>query len=292
MSVQGKEIDWSEVDALAKTDVFYQRYRNDLGKKMLLEAQLHDPIEVDFEANDEQLQIILEHIQEVWTRLGEEDPHWSVASAPIYRAEKIKETIGQFNNSGKVEADNLKRLLKRIGMEPVKGVALEYGCGVGRVTRWLSDIFPTVIGVDISATHLTLADEYFKKEALRNVSTIKIASLDDVQQLPLFDFLYSKIVLQHNPPPVIYRIMDLLCQKLNSGGQGVVQIPTYCIDYRFNIDEYISSFEKFDGMEMHVLPQYAIFDVFQKHGCRVKEVFRDHMITRMDFVSSTIVFEK
>lgn len=109
-------------------------------------------------------------------------------------------------NSGKVEAGNLKRLLNRIHMKPVKGIVLEYSCGVGRVTRWLSDMFPAVIGVAISENHRALANKYFREEGLTNVGTIKISNVQDIENLPDFDFLYSKIVLRHNPPPVMYKV--------------------------------------------------------------------------------------
>jgi 2-polyprenyl-3-methyl-5-hydroxy-6-metoxy-1,4-benzoquinol methylase len=278
--------------ARAKHDAFYKLHRDAIGKRVLTEAQFHDPIEVEYRCSDDSLTLILNHIQSVWMKLGREDPHWSVVSAPNYRASNIDQAMSQFRNSGRVEAQNLLRLLKRIDLKPPAGTALEYGCGVGRVSRCLADIFANVIGVDISANHLALANGYFREAGLTNVETIKIDSVEDITKLPAFDFLYSKIVLQHNPPPIIHYVLNALCGKLNSGGMGVIQIPTYCVGYRFLLHEYLENMSSLDAMEMHVLPQHAIFDIFRTHDCHVREVFRDHMITRMDFVSSTIVFCK
>ena len=287
------EIGSVPLDELVRSKAFYDHYRNEVGKRILYEAQLHDPIDVEYLGTPEQLDAIMRHIEGVWTRLGETDAHWSVVSTRDFRADRINDTIDQFHNTGKAEVANLARLMKRVGLDTSQlHSALEYGCGVGRVTRWLAEMFPHVTGVDISSPHLTLANEYFAKEGKRNIDTLRVQSLSDIDNLPEFDFLYSKIVLQHNPPPVIYRVFSSLCTKLRPGGVGVVQIPTYCRNYSFAVDAYLRTAKGEGEMEMHALPQRAVFDVLSKANCSVVEVFRDHLVNGVDFVSSTFVFAK
>jgi trans-aconitate methyltransferase len=283
----------TDLDARIKSPETFTKYRDEYGRRILYEAQLHDPIVVEYEATDVQFGQLLAHIEAVWTKLGETDPHWSVVSTSAFRADKSKETIGDFQETGRREVDNLRRLLARTGID-VTGAqsALEYGCGVGRVTRYLGDMFPIVTGVDVSAAHLRMAEDYFRESGKTNIATSKVSSFADIAALPDFDFLYSKIVLQHNPPPIMHRTLDALLQKLRPGGVGCVQIPTYKKNYVFKVADYIQEMHTIKNMEMHVLEQPVVFNLMERHNCAPREVFRDHLVTQMDFVSSTFLFQK
>lgn len=282
-----------DLDKLVKSDEFYGKYRSEIGRRILYEIQRHDPVKVDYLCSPEQFQLLLEHIERVWTDLGASEPHWSVVSTPDFKKENIEKSIQSFNQSGRVEVENLKRLLARVGISiPPTATALEYGCGVGRVTRWLATMVAEVTGVDISPRHLALANDYFEAEKVKNIATIRIKTLQDVKNLPNFDLLYSKIVLQHNPPPIIFKILDILAHKINRSGVGVVQVPTYAKGYSFVVEKYLREMASITRMEMHILPQSVIFDVFESHGCIPREVSRDHLVTTVDFVSTTFVFVK
>lgn len=283
----------SEVKQLVESKPFYERFRSDIGRRVLFEMQEHDPITVEYDLSPEELDAILEHIEAVWTKLGEEEPHWSVVSTADFKKDRIHETLQAFHNSGRSEVENMKRMLARNGLSvPENGVALEYGCGVGRVTRWLAPLFQKIIGVDVSPNHIALLKEYLKQEGVTNAETVVVQKLSEIEALPGYDFLYSKIVLQHNPPPIIAKIFDVLCRKLAPNGVGVVQIPTYCKGYKFAQSQYLDEMQKKAGMEMHVLPQPVIFDILYRNNCIPREVSRDHLVATVDFVSTTFCFQK
>ncbi len=283
----------AQLNDLLNFEEFYKKARNIIGRKILYENQLHDKNDIEYECNADDLDKILKHIEAVWTDYGATEPHWSVVSISAFRADAIEQNLKAFHDSGHNEVQNLKRLLKRTNIDPTQfQVALEYGCGVGRVTRWLANLFPKVYGTDISANHLNHAQAYFDQESVDNIELLLISSIGTLDKLPNYDFLYSKIVLQHNPPPVIYLIMNQLCKKLNPGGSGVLQVPTFRQHYSFKASEYIETMNQIDRMEMHALPQPVIFDVLNRHGCHCREVSRDHLVTTMDFVSTTFVFTK
>ncbi len=86
---------------------------------------------------------------------------------------------------------------------PSRGTCLELGCGVGRLTLGLSRSFEHVIGLDVSASHLDLAEEVLRKEGRTNIELRRVNTLEAFQQLPEIDRFFSLIVLQHNPPPVM-----------------------------------------------------------------------------------------
>ena len=69
------------------------------------------------------------------------------------------------------------------------------------------------------------------------------------------DLVYSVIVLQHNPPPVIHMLVRAFLKALNPGGVAYFQVPTYRVGYRFSPGEYLENEGKTHAMmEMHVIP--------------------------------------
>lgn len=153
------------------------------------------------------------------------------------------------------------------------GVCLELGCSVGRVTLHLAKMFEKVVGLDVSSGNLKIASNNIQKSAIVNVDLIKLSTIEDFDKIPNFDFLYSIIVLQHNPPPIQKMILDKLFAKMNAGGGCLFQIPTELPNYRFDAKSYLSSAPPV--MEMHALPMHVIFDLLRKHNISLKEVRPD-----------------
>ena len=128
----------------------------------------HAQPEVETECTPEQLALVFAHVQEVWSRLGEVEPHFSVVSHDVFKPEHIEGHLDAFLETGQVEvaalADELHALeLPRGGYRQ----AVELGCGVGRVTRHLATLADTVTAFDISAPHLALARTTSRARASR-----------------------------------------------------------------------------------------------------------------------------
>ena len=92
--------------------------------------------------------------------------------------------------------------------------------------------------------------------------------------LPPSDFIYSRLVLQHNPPPLMELLLRSLLRSLKEGGIAVVQLPTYIIGYEFSISDYLRDVEK-GGIEMHCLPQKRLFQIIYDSGCKLEELRED-----------------
>jgi ubiquinone/menaquinone biosynthesis C-methylase UbiE len=84
------------------------------------------------------------------------------------------------------------------GKEPARMRVLEVGCGSGRVTRALSEVFGEVYGVDISGEMVRRARQAL---AGRPNATVLQNNGMDLSVLPQleFDFAFSTIVFQHIP---------------------------------------------------------------------------------------------
>ncbi len=213
------------------------------------------PMRVENVFDEALLQVLFKHIQDTWSHFGETEPHWSVLASEQFLQSKINETKDIFYNSGQVNVIQLFKTLERNGLDYTNFKScLEYGCGLGRVTRWLSPKFETVFGYDISKAHLESAEHYLKTQGIHNVTLHHIREVKDLENLPKVDLIYSVIVLQHNPPPIISLIIKEIVKALNPGGVAYFQVPTYRIGYSFCLEEYLNDEAIRRDMEMHILP--------------------------------------
>lgn len=231
------------------------------------------PLPIELAAD---LDPLFAHIQRSWEHLGATEPHWSVVTFNEYRADRIGETGGRFYDSGKLELEVFLKTLERNGVDRAALASCqEYGCGVGRVTLWLAQTFPAVTGLDISRTHLEVARRELDARGVGNVELRHLAEPRDIKALPPTDVVYSIIVLQHNPPPVIAFMVRRMIASLRPGGVAFFQVPTYRAGYRFSAAAYLREDATPQQMEMHVLPQAEVFRIVDEEGGRVLEVLED-----------------
>jgi 2-polyprenyl-3-methyl-5-hydroxy-6-metoxy-1,4-benzoquinol methylase len=244
--------------------------------------------------SEDDMQNLLLHIQKVWQYLGEVEPYWSVLSSERYKKANIEQTLDQFYQSGKSDVDRFFKTLERnkVSYTAYKS-CLEFGCGLGRVTRWFSERFESVIGCDISRSHLQGAGKYLSEQAISNVTFYPINQVEDIKKLPKVDVVFSVIVLQHNPPPVIELILRQLIKVLNPGGVAYIQLPTYLEGYHFSLKEYLAIEGGQREIEMHYLPQWKVFEIIQQEGGKILEVSEDAWTgCRYKEVSNTFLIEK
>jgi 2-polyprenyl-3-methyl-5-hydroxy-6-metoxy-1,4-benzoquinol methylase len=246
-----------------------------------------EPVEV--EVPQETLRRLLAQTQKSWTIMGTERPHNSV----LTRITNFDaEGMDDFDATGRLEVLALRTALERAGLDAGKlDVALEFGCGTGRMTKYLAKMFPKVIALDVSEPHLEIAKVEAKAP---NTTFRKIDSVEELAKLPPIDLFVSVIVLQHNPPPVIKATLDHILPKVRPGGAAYFQVPTYMTGYRFQIDEYLAgapgSGRQAEGeMEMHVLPQRVVFETLRRHGFELVEVQEDDRTDSAAIVSNTFL---
>ena len=240
------------------------------------------------------LQRLFEHIQTTWQHLGETEPYWSVIASERFKRAAIKETREEFYHSGRQHVVRLFNTLERNGIDHTTfRTCLEYGCGLGRVSRWLCERFESVYGYDISIVHLQGAKHYLSEQNISNITLRHIRRVEDIRQLPRVDLIYSLIVLQHNPPPLIGFIVREFLRALNPGGVALFQVPTYHLGYSFSLETYLNNDATRHEMEMHVLPQRVIFDIVQQEGGHVVEVLGDSATgLRYKGISNTFLIQK
>jgi SAM-dependent methyltransferase len=238
---------------------------------------LHYPtLDIELDATPEQLSRMLERIEQSWSEMGEDWPHFSVLSQEQFYPRNLPGSISQFWASGEGEAEVTLTLLRRLGFDPAGKTCVEYGCGLGRVTMPLAARFAKVHAYEISASHLALARQRAEALGAANVQFHHRGG-GILASLEACDFFYSRLVFQHNPPPVMRELVRLSLASLRPGGTAVFEIPVYLSDYAFRIGEYLKNPGK-ERMEMHCLPQAEIFALVEAAGCRLIQVREDRTV--------------
>jgi SAM-dependent methyltransferase len=231
-------------------------------------------LDVEFATSADTLNLMLAKTAAYWNRIGSEAPHWSVLVDEMFSPANILANQEKFFESSKIDEEILIASLARAGFRPSDfRSCVEFGCGVGRLTFRLSSLFQSVIGLDISQPHLRLAQEYCARLGLNNVNFSQVSAAN-LMPAAGFDFWFSRLVLQHNPPPVAMAILKRAFRSLPLGGVAMFQVPVYKTGYQFSAQAYLAS-SLGEVMEMHCLPQKAIFDEAHRCGMRLLDIRED-----------------
>jgi ubiquinone/menaquinone biosynthesis C-methylase UbiE len=230
---------------------------------------------------------IRQHKQD-WEELGTLNPLWSILT---YRE---KWDIEEFFLTGEREIQTVMKCVMRLGYPKTQETVLDFGCGVGRLTRALSKNFPQCYGVDISESMIAKAKE------LNQLVTKCMFVLNDEPHLHIFsdssfDMIYTNMVLQHIPDPRI--ILDYIAEfirLLKPDGLLVFQLPTYIPFYRQLMiqkklyrllheaginEQFLYRKLRLNPMHMTYIPEKDIVAYLNAHGARVLEVLGDNSVS-------------
>lgn len=160
----------------------------------------------------------IDDVKEEWELLGKLDPYWAVLTSPDKKNGRWDKE--EFFRTGFLEVESLLSDLSLAARNSV----LDFGCGVGRLSRALSFRFAEVKAVDISTRMLGEAEKVnsdrenieFIHNAVPNLSCLQSSSMD---------LIYSRIVLQHMPPDLQLAFVKEFCRICKAGGYVVFQIP-------------------------------------------------------------------
>jgi 2-polyprenyl-3-methyl-5-hydroxy-6-metoxy-1,4-benzoquinol methylase len=158
-----------------------------------------------------------------WERFARLDPYYAVTTQETYHKENLSDrTLGEFFESGERHIEEIFRLLHTHfvpDFHPRR--ALDFGCGVGRLVIPLAARCSSVVGVDVSETMLSEAQENC---ARRGISNVEFVLGDDAltRVQGSFDFVNSHVVFQHIPVPRGERLVKELIDRMRENGVGVL----------------------------------------------------------------------
>jgi SAM-dependent methyltransferase len=143
---------------------------------------------------------------EDWNALGEAEPFFAVLTDERFLRERMSdEDRDAFFASGESDVAHIFELIDRPDFTPRS--ALDFGCGVGRLTRALTKRVERVAGVDIAPSMLQIARENAPNAAFS-------PTIPDER----FDLILSLIVFQHIPIRRGEALLDELLGRLEIGG--------------------------------------------------------------------------
>lgn len=157
-----------------------------------------------------------------WQHLATTDPHWAILTDDEHKRGKWDEA--QFYATGVREVELLLSRMQQLQLPRAHERALDFGCGAGRITIPLADHFDEAVGVDIAPAMVALAT---KRAAERNCRFLLNTAPDlSVLEDQSFDFVYSRLVLQHIPPHYTRKYLREFIRVTRPGGVIMFQLPT------------------------------------------------------------------
>ncbi len=223
----------------------------------------------------------LRHVKEVFEHYGRTDPMYAVLTDHTRRGGKWDPA--DFFAHGREEIARVMQYLTEAKLVPAFGDALDFGCGVGRLSQALAAHFSRVTGVDISSTMVAAAEQH--NTAGERVSYI----MNDVPDLKRFetasfDFVYSNITLQHVPPEPALGYIGEFVRLLTPHGLALFQVRIGTrVDpgtlsawwYRLRREHLRRLWQRMRGRipyEMHFVSRAQVEEVVAAHGGRIVDV--------------------
>jgi SAM-dependent methyltransferase len=234
---------------------------------------LEPPPDVDVKASPSELRSMVARTIGCWAKAGASEPYWSVLGEKFLSG-RWNENRDDFYKSGVDDTKFLVALLRRVGRSPedVKRV-VDFGCGVGRITIPLARTFANVVAIDISQMHLDLAKQYANAAELSNIGFL-LATPDNIMPATGYDLWFSRLVLMHNPPPVIGAILRQAFEGLVSNGAAIVYLPTYKVGYSFHLDDYMKDTHP-PEIEFHPMPVSSVLKIASEQNCWLMDIHEE-----------------
>lgn len=166
----------------------------------------------------------LKDLQNNWNKFGKLDPLYAILLEEDKKGNKWNPE--QFFERGRQEIDYIMDYTTNtLGLTVCRKKALDFGCGVGRLTQALANYFEEVVGVDIAPSMLKGARKYNQFD---DRCTYVLNERDDLQSFEnnSIDFIYSNIVLHHMRPEYCKAYLKEFIRILAPSGLLVFYMPS------------------------------------------------------------------
>ncbi|MCC6990743.1 MAG: methyltransferase domain-containing protein [Acidobacteria bacterium] len=165
----------------------------------------------------------LDDLQRHWDAFGQQDPMWAILTDPARKGRRW--SPAEFFATGVTEIAELMREAAVLGVPQQRRRALDFGCGLGRLTQALAAHADHVTGLDVAPSMIAQARAFNQHGARVDYH---------VQAAPPFagladrsiDLVYTGRVLQHIAPEYSRRYISELARVLAPGGFLSFDVPS------------------------------------------------------------------
>ncbi|MDX1568020.1 MAG: methyltransferase domain-containing protein [Longimicrobiales bacterium] len=223
----------------------------------------------------------LEFVRKTYERWASEDPMYTV----ITRRGKSggRWDPEEFFQHGRNEIREVVAYLDDLGIDIRGSRALDFGCGVGRLTQALAEYADEVVGVDIAAPMIEQARSYNRhgdRVRYRVNTDPDLKLFDDA----VFDFVYSNITLQHVPPRYGREYIREFFRVVRPGGCVLFQMRSgpriepgslRALLYRLNREHLRHLFQRLRGRppyEIHFIAREQVEELIADAGGELIDV--------------------
>ena len=161
---------------------------------------------------------------QAWEDWGKVDPLFAILTEPKYR--HGAGDVDEFLRGGEGAVRDVLAQADGLAIGQRRDAALDFGCGVGRLTGGLSPHFTSVTGVDVAPSMVEAARELHSD---RGNCAFVVNRANDLRWIPddSFDFVLSLLVLQHlESTDAAESFLREFVRVLRPGGAIVVQLPS------------------------------------------------------------------
>ena len=164
----------------------------------------------------------IRQLQKNWDAYGRKDPLFAIVSWADKKDNKWD--LEEFLQLGVQEVDALLDYIATLNRPLQRGHALDFGCGVGRLTQALAAHFDRVAGVDIAPS---MIEQARRINRFGEKCQYHLNERSDLRLFPdrQFDFIYTNITLQHMEPRYSKGYLLEFLRILKPGGLLVFQLP-------------------------------------------------------------------
>jgi SAM-dependent methyltransferase len=222
----------------------------------------------------------LHRLRRTWEGLGRDNPMRAVLTSRQDWGED------EFFETGAREVDQMMAYVEELDRPSGRDLALDFGCGLGRITRPLAQHFKRVVGVDIAASMIDGARRL--NVACPNCDFVLNTSPDLRRfESGSFDLVYSTITLQHMRPELARGYLAEFLRVVSDGGLILFQLPAgtrggAAARVRHRVRRFrrapvrqaklIVRWLRRRPMEMHCTPKREVLRLFESAGGRVIDI--------------------
>jgi 2-polyprenyl-3-methyl-5-hydroxy-6-metoxy-1,4-benzoquinol methylase len=216
-----------------------------------------------------------------WNAWGIQDPMWAILSDPDKKGNKWDEA--EFFQSGIREIDDLLGKVTALGIALVPEAAMDFGCGLGRLSQALANHFARVDGYDVSPSMIA------KAQALNRAPTKVFFHHNPKTDLShvegqRYDFIYSSLVLQHIPTRFQRLYLAEFTRLLKPGGSAVLQTVEAAGWRSLLPNSLVEFYRQLKYRGRPIIPMYGIRPstvcaILAKGRCAVRQIERGPMDT-------------